>query len=158
MCEEEHGSKARAGRGITRQKIVCNLGQFFHRGVSILNCTNSSVFKILLALFTLIQPHRIEKNIQCRTVSWMRICIHVQRFLLLVEVNTCSPILPHSRISNGFTIVILPLSSTNFTCRNEWIFSLVTVILSTKFWASIYSLNSACFEEYESWVLCGCGF
>ena len=80
-----------------------------------LNCENSSVLKILLALFILIQLHRIEKETQCRAVPRIRICIHVQRFLLPVEVNACSPILSHSRISNSFTVVILPFSSKNFT-------------------------------------------
>ena len=68
-----------------------------------------------LGTYILIQLHRIEKVIQYLPVSCMRVCIHVQRFVLLVDANACTPMLPQSRISNSFTAVILPFSFTNFT-------------------------------------------
>ena len=58
--------------------------------VFILNCTNSSVFKILFPLIIFIWLDRIEKDIQCRAILWMRVCIHVQRFLLLAEIGRAS--------------------------------------------------------------------
>ena len=115
-----------------------------------LELCQSTVFKILLALFILIQLHRIEKKIQCRAVSWVGVWIHIQKCMLLVEVNACSSILPHSRVSNNITVIILPLSSTYLTSQ-KWV-NLITIDcdIICKILIKYPCLKLSYFVEYES--------
>ena len=120
MCEEEHGSKASAGGGITAQKIIGYFCQYFHIWVSILNCAHSSIFKILLVLLFSSDFTELKWTFNAWVYLLMRVCIPVQRFLLLVEFNVCSPILSQSGISNNVTVIILPFPFTNFTSQ-KWV-------------------------------------